>query len=88
MKRKSVFIFGKNGRMGQEVAKIIKKTPSLYLTGGVSKEDKDYRTDLSLILSLIFLSLKLFPILKISLKNTIPVWFPEQQACMKPKKNN
>ena len=47
MNKKSVFIFGKNGRMGQEVINIVKKTPSLFLVGGASKKDKNPVMNLS-----------------------------------------
>ena len=38
--KKSIFIFGKSGRMGQEVAKIVKQSPFLSLAGGLSRKEK------------------------------------------------
>ena len=47
MNKKSVFIFGKTGRMGREVEKIVRKTPSLHLVGGMTNKSEDIKIDLS-----------------------------------------
>ena len=53
--KKSIFIFGINGRMGQEVAKIVKESPFLSLAGGFSQKEKtvlDFSPDLVIDFSL------------------------------------
>ena len=42
MEQKSVFIFGKSGRMGQEVAKVVKENRFLRFVGGFSQKDKNH----------------------------------------------
>ena len=42
MEQKSVFIFGKSGRMGREVAKVVKENRSLRFVGGFSQKDKNH----------------------------------------------